>query len=121
MFIIAVSFISLACLLYTLAVLAEKTQNILKWWHVVVFWLGLGFDSIGTTAMGKIAGRFQADFHGLTGLFAIFLMLIHTLWATWVLHSANHRLKVNFHKFSIFVWLIWLVPMISGLLFSSFK
>ncbi|HWR42264.1 HsmA family protein [Sporomusa sp.] len=121
MLIIAISFISLAGLLYTLAVFAEKTQKILNWWHVVVFWIGLAFDSIGTTAMSNIAGRFQADFHGLTGLFAILLMFIHTLWATWVLHSENNHLKVNFHKLSIFVWLIWLIPMFSGLLFSAFK
>lgn len=121
MMIIAISFISLAGLFYTMAVLAEKAQNKLNWWHVVVFWLGLVFDSIGTTAMSQIAGRFQADFHGLTGMFAILLMFIHTIWATWVLHSENNYLKINFHKLSIFVWLIWLIPMISGVLFSTFK
>ena len=119
MLIIAIVFISLAGLFYTVAVLAEKKQNMLNWWHVVAFWLGLVFDSIGTTAMSKIVGRFQADFHGLTGLIAILLMFIHTVWATWVLYSANNHLKVNFHKFSIFVWLIWLIPMISGALFSK--
>jgi TIGR03987 family protein len=121
MLIIAISFISLAGLFYSLAVLAEKIQNILKWWHVMLFWLGLASDSIGTTAMSKIAGRFQADFHGLTGLLAILLMFVHTIWATYVLYSDNNHLKVNFHKLSIFVWLIWLIPMISGLIFSFLK
>lgn len=121
MLMIAVIFIGLACCSYTLAVFAEKNQNILKWWHVVVFWLGLVFDTIGTTAMSKIIGKFQADFHGITGLFAIFLMIIHTLWATWVLHSENNQLKINFHNFSIIVWLFWLIPMISGILFSIFN
>jgi TIGR03987 family protein len=121
MLIIAIVFISVAGLFYTLAVLAEKSQNILKWWHVVAFWLGLVCDTIGTTAMREIAGRFYSDFHGLTGLVAILLMFIHTIWATWVLHSNNNHLKINFHKLSIFVWLIWLIPMISGVLASAFK
>ncbi|WP_371375121.1 HsmA family protein [Sporomusa aerivorans] len=121
MLIIAISFISTAGLFYTLAVLAEKAQNTLKRWHVAAFWAGLVFDSIGTAAMREIAGRFQADFHGLTGLLAILLMFTHTIWATWVLQSDNNYLKANFHKFSIFVWLIWLIPMVSGLLFSTAK
>lgn len=117
----AIIFISLACLFYTVAVLAEKTQNMLKGWHVVVFWLGLAFDTIGTTAMSKIVGSFQFDFHGVTGMLAILLMIIHTLWATCVLHSEDIQLKVNFHKLSIIVWLIWLIPMVSGMLFGIFR
>lgn len=115
----AVIFISLACICYTIAVLAEKIQNILKRWHVIVFWLGLTFDTLGTASMSKIVGNIQANFHGITGLFAIILMIIHTLWATWVLQSSNDKLKVKFHKFSIVVWLIWLIPMISGIIDTS--
>ena len=119
MLITAIIFINLAGLFYTLAVLAEKVQNILKRWHVVVFWLGLVFDSIGTTAMSKMVGGLQFNFHGVTGIFAIFLMFIHTIWATWVVQSEDIQLKVNFHKLSIIVWIIWLIPMISGMLFGT--
>ena len=116
MLITATVFIICAAFFYTLSVLAEKIQGVLKGWHVFVFWLGLGCDSIGTTAMSKIAGTFQFNFHGITGLLAIILMIIHTLWATWVLYSNNNQRKFNFHKFSIIVWLIWLIPMGTGLM-----
>jgi uncharacterized repeat protein (TIGR03987 family) len=121
MLITAIIFINFAAFFYTLSVLAEKIQGVLKWWHVLAFWLGLGCDTIGTTAMSKIVGTFQFNFHGITGLFAIVLMIFHTLWATQVLHSTNNHLKNNFHKFSIIVWLIWLIPMTTGIVISVSK
>lgn len=33
----------------------EKWQGTLKKWHLYVFWIGLVFDTAGTTVMGKIA------------------------------------------------------------------
>ena len=56
MLVIAISFIFAACILYTLGVWSEKIQKILKPWHTVVFWLGFVCDTIGTGAMGKLAG-----------------------------------------------------------------
>jgi uncharacterized repeat protein (TIGR03987 family) len=117
----AIVFINFAAFLYTLAVLSEKIQGVLKRWHVLVFWLGLGCDSIGTTAMSKIVGTFQFNFHGITGLFAIVLMILHSIWATRVLHSNNNHLKTNFHKLSFKVWLIWLIPMTTGLIIGISK
>ena len=121
MLIIAIIFINIAAAFYTLSVLAEKIQGILKHWHVLFFWLGLGCDTIGTTAMSKLVGTFQFNFHGLTGLLAIVLMVFHTLWATYVLHSNNNHLKTNFHKLSIIVWLIWLIPMVTGIIVGTTK
>jgi uncharacterized repeat protein (TIGR03987 family) len=86
MLLIAIIFIFLACILYSLGVWAEKIQGRLKTWHIYVFWSGLIADSIGTGAMGKISGSLiQLNFRGLTGMLAIMLMLIHTIWATIVL------------------------------------
>ena len=69
--------------------------------------------------MSKIVSSgFQFDFHGITGLLAIILMLLHALWATIVLIKNDEKAKTNFHKFSIIVWLIWLIPFISGAIFG---
>ncbi|MCE5287302.1 MAG: TIGR03987 family protein [Pelosinus sp.] len=118
MLLTAIIFINLAGLCYTLAVFAEKMQKILKRWHVVIFCLGLLFDTVGTTAMSKISGAVLFNFHGLTGLLAIFLMGIHTIWAIWVLYAKDNNLKIKFHKFSTIVWIIWLIPMLSGIILS---
>jgi len=118
--IIAISFIFSAMIFYTLGVWAEKLQRKLKVWHAVVFWLGFLCDTIGTGAMGKLVGSIiQLNFHGLTGLIAILLMLFHALWATIVLVRKDERLILQFHKFSIIVWIIWLIPMITGMILGS--
>jgi uncharacterized repeat protein (TIGR03987 family) len=117
---IAISFIFSAMIFYTLGVWAEKLQRKLKVWHAVVFWLGFLCDSIGTGAMGVLAGSMiQLNFHGLTGLLAILLMLFHAIWATRVLVRKDERLILQFHKFSIIVWIIWLIPMITGMILGS--
>jgi len=118
--IISISFIFAACIFYTVGVWAEKISKRLKSWHVVVFWLGLTCDTIGTGAMGKLAGNlFQFNFHGLTGLAAILFMLFHAVWATRVIIRKDEKMILNFHKFSIIVWIFWLIPMISGMLLGS--
>ena len=45
-------------------------------------------------------------------------MFLHALWATIVLINNDKKSKANFHKFSIIVWVIWLIPFISGAIFG---
>ena len=117
---IGVSVIFVACILYTIGVWAEKLNGRLKWQHVIIFWCGFIADTIGTGSMGSIAGGiFQVNFHAITGLIAIVLMLFHAVWATIVLIKKNEKLIMSFHKFSIVVWSIWLVPMVTGIVFGA--
>ena len=122
MLIYAIIFINLAFVFYTVGVWSEKIQKNLKNWHLVVFWIGLVFDTLGTSFMAKIANNgFSLDFHGITGILAIALMLIHVLWATWVMISKNQKMQLNFHKLSFIVWIIWLIPFVSGAVYSMMK
>lgn len=115
----AIISITLALIFYTIGVWSEKLQGKLKVWHLAIFWIGLVFDTLGTTLMSKIASNgFQFNFHGVTGLLAIILMLFHVVWATLVLVKGSETAKVNFHKLSIFVWCVWLIPYISGAVFG---
>ena len=52
----------------------------------------------------------------ITGFLAIVLMLFHALWATWVLYKNDENQKATFHKFSIVVWTIWLIPYFIGMM-----
>lgn len=120
MLIIAMIFIFAACIFYTVGVWAERINKRLKVWHAVVFWLGFICDTIGTGAMGEMAGSLiQYNFHGLTGLFAILLMLFHAIWATIVLIKKDEEQISKFHKLSFIVWIIWLIPMITGMILGS--
>ncbi|MEI6900744.1 MAG: HsmA family protein, partial [Bacteroidota bacterium] len=79
-------------------------------------------DTMETTAMSMISGSlFRLTFHGITGNIAILLMLFHAVWATWVLLKKDEAMILKFHRFSIVVWIIWLIPMISGMVFGAAK
>ena len=122
MLIYAIIAINLALVFYTIGVWFEKVQGEIKKLHVFLFWLGLFFDTTGTFLMEKMSSSgLEFSFHGITGLLAIGLMLFHALWATIVLVRNNNEVKIKFHKFSIFVWCIWLIPYISGVIFGISK
>ncbi len=117
MLIYAIILISLAFVFYTIGVWSEKFQGRLQSWHAVVFWIGLVFDTAGTTVMSRItATPFQFNVHGVTGLLAILIMLFHAIWSTVVLVKDDAAARENFRKFSVHVWAIWLIPYISGLI-----
>lgn len=118
----AIIFTNLAFVFYTIGVWSEKLQGKLKKWHIVMVWVGLVCDTLGTILMVKIASNgFQLNFHGITGLFAIILMLFYAIWGTLVLVKGSEKAKLSFHKLSIFVWCVWLIPYISGAIFGMTK
>ena len=107
--------IVIALIFYTTAVWSERFAGRLKGWHLALFWTGLVFDTTGTLLMTEISGGFSLDVHAVTGAAAILLMLGHTVWASIVLAARQEKAIRNFHKFSLLVWLAWLVPFINGL------
>jgi len=115
---IAMFLITLALVFYSIGVWSERIAGQLKWWHLIFFWTGLIFDTIGTAIMMEMAGGIGFDIHSLTGVLAILLMIIHAIWATVVLMRKDERMIANFHKFSVVVWLIWLIPYFSGFVVS---
>jgi uncharacterized repeat protein (TIGR03987 family) len=115
--IISTILITAALIFYSLGVWAERLARYLKSWHVVSFWIGFTFDVSGTWAMHLMAkGPFNlSEPHTLTGQMALWLMLFHAAWATNVVRKGSERMLTRFHRFSIFVWLFWLIPYIGGM------
>ena len=115
--------ITLALVFYSLGIWAERIAKYLKGWHVAAFWLGFTFDISGTYAMHLIAtGPFNIlEPHTLTGQIALWLMLAHAVWATVVVRKEKETLRKKFHKYSIFVWLVWLIPYFSGMYLGMSK
>lgn len=110
--------ITLALIFYSIGVWSERFSGRLKPWHLAFFWLGLVCDTWGTGLMLEMAGGLTFDIHGLTGLLAIVLMLIHAVWATAVLLKKDEQRIRTFHRFSVAVWAIWLVPYFSPMFFA---
>ncbi|MDD2921810.1 MAG: HsmA family protein [Anaerolineales bacterium] len=105
--------INLALIFYSIGVWSERISGSLKVWHTVFFWLGLVCDTWGTGLMFDMAGGMTYDIHGLSGVLAIVLMFVHAIWATIVLIKKDEAMIKNFHKFSVAVWFIWLIPYFS--------
>lgn len=111
--------ITLALVLYTIGVFAERSSRSLRPIHVLMFWCGLAFDSTGTALMTQMARQGEAGIspvHGITGALAIALMLFHAAWALVTLLRHDERALEGFHRLSSLVWLAWLVPYLIGLL-----
>ena len=115
----AVTAITLALIFYTIGVWAEHRAKVLKPVHLVFFWLGLCMDTAGTLMMSKLADGSSGGLmsaHGISGMIAIILMMIHALWATAVLVRRDENAMHYFHRFSTAVWVIWLVPFVIGMM-----
>ena len=117
MMIISTVLITLALVFYSTGIWAERIARRLKPWHLIAFWSGFVFDVSGTWTMHKLAdGKFDfLEPHTLTGQIALWLMLGHAIWATIVIRKGKESMLNNFHKLSIFVWLVWLIPYFGGM------
>ena len=115
----AVIAITLALIFYTIGVWSEHRAKLLKPIHLVFFWLGLCMDTAGTMMMSRLAdgsGGALSGVHGVTGMIAIVLMMIHAVWATVVLVRKDEGAMRTFHRFSVMVWAIWLIPFVIGMI-----
>lgn len=115
--IVPATIMSLAFVFYTTGVWSERVRRRLTGGHVALFWLGIACDGTATYLMRQlvIAGEDPGIIHGVTGLGAFVLMLLHALWATWVIAKGSAEARSGFHRYSVAVWAIWLVPYVGGM------
>lgn len=121
----AIVLISAALACYTLGVWAERREGTLRGRHVAAFVTGLAFDAIGTGVMGAIARAGGAVTTGpagalnavmsATGALALAVMALHTAWAIVVLVRDRAAERRSFHRLSVGVWALWLVPYMTGM------
>jgi uncharacterized repeat protein (TIGR03987 family) len=107
-----------AATIYTIAVFAEHRAGVLKPWHLALFWIGLVFDTVGTSLMSELAGGWRLNMHGVLGVLAIVLMLVHSAWATIALVMKHDSVLRKFHRFSVAVWALWMVTLVTGFAFA---
>ena len=110
---LASTFITSALVFYTVGVWGERIVGRLKWWNLVFFVLGLICDTVGTGLMFEFVGGMSFDIHGISGVIAILLMFLHAGWALIVLLQKDEVAIKKFHRFSVFVWVVWLIPYLS--------
>lgn len=125
MLVSSIILITLALLTYTTGIWAEKFAGHLRPWHAATFVLGLIFDASGTFAMTLIkkSGAVMAEGQAATlnavmsttGALALILMALHATWAIAVLIRKRPQELQTFHRISLVVWAIWLVPYFAGM------
>lgn len=115
--IISTVLITLALTFYSIGVWSERLARYLNKRHVMAFWTGFIFDISGTLAMHGISDRpFDIfELHTLTGQIALWLMFAHAVWASSVVINGAEKKRIEFHRYSLVVWIIWLVPYFGGM------
>lgn len=103
---------------YTIAVFTEKKAGVIKKKHLYIFGIGLFFDTLGTTSMSLISDSFKFDIHGITGLAALILMMLHVILAVYVYNKGTEKQKTGFHRYSLMIWMIWLIPFVTGMVIN---
>ncbi len=105
---------TIAMIFYSVGVWAEHIAKRLKKWHIYAFLLGVFTDSAGTIFMMLNSKGVLINPHTIIGAIGLILMVFHAFWAIIVLAKKQENLIVQFHKFSLFVWTIWMVAYFSG-------
>lgn len=124
----AIVLITAALVLYSLGVWAERIRQQLRWWHAACFAAGLACDASGTLVMTRLAALEDSPTSNpflavmaVTGAIAIILMAVHLVWAVLVLLHGGERARHRFHRLSFGVWLIWLVPYLTGAIGANLR
>ena len=60
--------------------------------------------------MMEMTGGLTFSVHGVTGVTAIRLMVVHAIWATTELIRKDEAAIRNFYKSRVTVWVVWLSP-----------
>ncbi len=126
----AIALITAALVLYTTGVWSERRVGRLRWRHAALFGGGLVLDASGTALMTLIAADFRRNSAGgaaailndvmvWTGAAALALMAVHLAWAVAVLIRSREADRLAFHRFSLAVWALWLIPYLAGALGSA--
>lgn len=131
MLITAIVLITAALAFYSIGVWAERIRHLLRWWHAAFFAAGFGCDLSGTLLMTVLASGGSDQASGLasilttvmavTGSLALGLMALHLVWAVIVLVRNRSAELQRFHRFSVVVWSIWLVPFLAGAVAANLR
>lgn len=113
----AIIVITLALVFYTIGVFSEARKKMLEWKHVGWFAAGLVCDITGTLMMRGLSGDglmspLGATLMAVSGTLAVVLMVVHIIFAVIVLKNDVYRDR--FHKWSVVIWIIWLISYALG-------
>ena len=116
MLLFSIILMTLALIIYTISILNEFRGKTLLPWHAIMFCIGFIFDATSTIIMYNLGGsKISFGLHAILGYTALFLMLLNAIGSVIILKKNHKNLTINFYKFSIFAWIIWIASYILGI------
>lgn len=110
----SVVLITLALILYSVAVWLNWRSKRLTAAYVVTFWCAVAADATATKLMGARVETIRWDLHTISGYLALALMAALTLWGTVALIRRRDDWLASFHKLALPIWVIWVGSYITG-------
>ena len=111
---LSVVLITLALLLYSMAVWLNWRSRRLTFAHIAIFWGAVTCDALATRFMGARVETIRWDLHTISGYLALGLMAGLTLWGTAALLQKRDDRLARFHRLAIPIWIVWGGTYITG-------
>ncbi|MCC7258644.1 MAG: TIGR03987 family protein [Gammaproteobacteria bacterium] len=111
---LSVVLITLALVLYSVAVWLNRRSRRLTVANIVIFWCAVAADTLATRLMGARVETIRWDLHTISGYLALALMAALTLWGTVALLRRRDDWIATFHKLALPIWVIWVGSYITG-------
>ncbi|MCD6412002.1 MAG: TIGR03987 family protein [Thermoplasmata archaeon] len=112
---------SMALVCYTTGVFSEMIAKELKPWHVKIFWLGFLFEICGAIPMFMRSEKGNISLHKIVGAIGLALIITHNVLASIAIRTNLDIVLKLFPKFSAFVYAIWLIAFITGMIIGMKK
>ncbi len=111
---LSVVLITLALILYSVAVWLNRRSRQLTMANIGIFWVAVGCDALATRFMGARVETIRWDLHTISGYLALALMAALTLWGTAALLRRRDDWIALFHQLALPIWVIWVGSYITG-------
>ena len=118
---LAVFLITLALVLYTVAVLMNWRNKRLTVTHLVVFWCAVLSDASATNLMRMSLPVVIWDMHTIVGFGSLVMMAILSLYGTVLLVQRRDDRLATFHRIAVPAWVIWVASYVSGIILSMHR
>jgi uncharacterized repeat protein (TIGR03987 family) len=118
MALLAIVFMFLALLSYTISIWGVRKTKQPILFQVLLSWVGLIFDTTGTILMALLAGEWHWNIHGITGILGILAMLVNAIWVSIAFNKKQEMITNNYIKYSLILWIIWLISFVTGAFFA---
>jgi len=113
---VSVVSISMALVLYTIAIWRNWRLRHLTAPQLVLLWIALGADALATRMMAMSVEKTTWDLHTISGYAGLALMAGLVGAGTWAMARRRDQWLDRFHRFAAPAWLFWFVSYASGVI-----